>query len=96
MAKFVLPQALGKAAATLFRQPTIIPCHRGRDTQRQALLPEQRIAPVPTAVGPDGTLLGEVDDVLDIFIAWPGDIRLAGRERHTNRVHTGDKIAIVT
>ena len=43
-------------------EPALVARHRRRDAQREALLAEKRVAPVPRADAPDRPLLGEVDD----------------------------------
>ncbi len=77
MAKLVLPQALGKAADDVARaafgilgaedehvlgEPAFLASDSGGDTERQALLAEQRVAAVAAADRPDRVVLGEVAD----------------------------------
>ena len=86
IARLVLPQALGNAAAMYFvtpcgagqledqhvlGQPALVAGHHAGDAQGVALLAEQRVAAVPGAEGPDRPLLGELHDVLGV-VARPG------------------------
>ena len=68
--------------------PAFVARDVGGDAQREALLTQQRVAAIARTVGPDFAGLGEMDDVF-LFVAWPRHIRLAGRERHADRVHAG-------
>src|ERR671939_565203 len=54
MARLVLPHALG--------QPALVAAHRGGDPQREALLPEQRIAAIAGPDAPDRARIGKVHD----------------------------------
>ena len=102
MAKLVLPHALGKAAATyvllalrvcdahdqhVLGEPSLVASHLRGDAQREALLAEQGVAAVATAVAPDRALLGEVHDVLDVGVARPRHVLVAGGERCADGVH---------
>ncbi len=70
-------------------QPAFIARDIRRDAQREAFLAQQRIAAVAGTVGPDFAGFREVNDVL-LFVAGPGNIRLAGLERRAHGVHAGD------
>ena len=101
MARLVLPQALGNAAATYLRdalgagqledqhvlgEPALVARHHAGDAQGVALLAEQRVAAVAGAEGPDRPLLGELHDVLGV-VARPRRRRPGRRlERHADRV----------
>ena len=101
MARLVLPQALGKAAAMylvdalgagqledqhVLGQPALVAGHHAGDAQGVALLAEQRVAAVAGAVGPDRALLGELHDVLGV-VAGPRRRRPGRRlERRADRV----------
>ncbi len=73
----------------VLRQPTFITSHGGSDAQGKALLAEQRIATVATAIAPDLTRLGEVNDVL-LLVAGPSHILLPFLQRCSHGVHAGD------
>ncbi|OWW20117.1 hypothetical protein AYR66_12055 [Noviherbaspirillum denitrificans] len=73
-------------------QPALVAAHRGRDTQREALLAQQRIAAVAGAVGPDFAGFRIMDDVLG-FIARPRDILLTRTQRLADGVHAGHELA---
>ena len=60
-------------------QPALVAGHRRGDAQREALLAEQRVAAVAGAEGPDLPRLGEVDDVLVVRVAGPGNVLVARR-----------------
>ena len=77
MARLVLPEALGMAAAMyvispvgilhaedqhVLGEPAFLPRLGGGDAQRVALLAEQRVAAVAGPDAPDQPLLGEVQD----------------------------------
>ena len=109
MAKLVLPQALGNAAAMYVfsssgdSTPRISMCSASQPwsramhdaiRRREALLAQQRIAAVTAAERPDRPFLGEVDDVLVLGVAGPGHVLLTGRERHPHGVHAGDEEAV--
>ena len=68
--------------------------HRRGDPQREALLAQQGVAAVARAVGPDLARLGVVDDVLVLGVARPRHVLLALGERHADRVHAGDEVAV--
>ena len=67
------------------------------DAMRRAkhFFPEKRISAVPRSERPDLARLGEVDDVLVLRVAGPGDVGLPGFERSTDRVHARDELAVV-
>ena len=67
----------------------------GSDTQRQALLAEQRVAAVAGTVGPDQVFFREVGDVF-LFdrSAGPAAVFLAGFERSADGVQAGNEIAV--
>src|SRR6266567_8783461 len=50
--------------------------------------------PTPVA-GPDRALLGEVYDVLGLFVTWPWDVLLAWSKRHADRVRARDEVAVL-
>ncbi len=75
-------------------QPALVAGHRRGDPQREALLAEQRVAAVAGAEGPDLARLRVVDDVLVVLVAGPGDVLDALAERHPDRVHAGDEVAV--
>ena len=94
----VLDLALGRGQLEdqhVLGQPALVAGHRRGDPQREALLAEQGVAAVARAVGPDLARLGVVDDVLVVRVARPGDVLLALGERHADRVHAGDELAVV-
>ena len=91
MAKFVLPHALGNAAATyvfspcgtldaqdqhVLRHPAFVARDVRSNAQRKALLAQQRIAAVARSVRPDLARLREMHDVLRL-VARPRHILLA-------------------
>src|SRR6266581_1866292 len=55
IAKFVLPQALG--------EPALVAAHHRGNAQREALLAQQRVAPIAGTKAPDLARLGKVHDV---------------------------------
>ena len=67
------------------------------DAQREAFFAEQRVAAVTGTVGPDGRIVGEMDDVffLRIRFARPGDVLLTGRERRADGVDARNERAFV-
>ena len=93
MAKFVLPQALGKGRGDVglvalrvgdahdqhvLGEPALVAGHRRGDAQGEALLAEQGVAAVAAAVAPDRALLGEVHDVLVLGVARPRHVLVPG------------------
>ena len=74
--------------------PALVARHRRGDPQREALLAEQGVAAVAGAEGPDLPRLGVVDDVLVVLVAGPGDVLDALGQRHPDRVHAGDELAV--
>ena len=75
-------------------QPALVARHARGDPQGEALLAQERIAAVAAAVRPDGAFLGEVDDVLLLGVAGPGDVLLPGPQGHADRVDAGDEEAV--
>src|SRR5690606_13949861 len=61
----------------VLRQPALVACHGGSDTQRETLLAQQRVSAVARAVGPDLARLREMHDVLVLAVAWPAHIGLS-------------------
>ena len=97
-AAHVLDRALGGGQLEdqhVLGQPALVAGHHRGDAQSEALLAEQRVAAVAGAVGPDLARLGEVDDVLVVGVAGPGDVLLAFLERHAHRVQAGHEVAVV-
>ena len=103
MAKLVLPQAEGNAAATIgllalgafdaenehvLGHPALVARDVAGDAQSKALLAQQGVAAVTRAIRPDLAALGKMDDVF-CFVAGPGNVLLAGFERHADGVHAG-------
>ena len=75
-------------------QPAFVPGHDRGDAKGEALLPQEGVAAIARAVGPDLPGLGIVDDVL-LGVAGPGDIRLTSRKGRTEGVNCGHEEAIV-
>ncbi len=73
----------------VFRHPAFIARDVGSDTQREALLSEQRIAAISRAIAPDLSRLGEVDDVL-LLVAGPGNVSLSRLQRSAHRMQAGN------
>ena len=93
----VLDVALGRGQFEdqhVLGQPALVAGHRRGDPQREALLAEQRVAAVAGAEGPDLARLGVVDDVLVVRVAGPRDVLDALGQRHPDRVHAGDELAV--
>ena len=93
----VLDRALGRGQFEdqhVLGQPALVAGHRRGDPQREALLAEQGVAAVAGAVGPDFAGLRVVDDVLVVLVAGPGDVFDALGQRHPDRVHAGDELAV--
>ena len=74
-------------------QPALVATHHGGDPKRIALLAQQGVAAVARAVAPDGPLLGEVDDVLDV-VAGPRDVLDPGRQGHPDGVQSGHEVRV--
>ncbi len=55
-------------------EPAVVACHHRSDAQCEALLAEQSVTAVARAVRHDLACLGEVDDVLVLGVARPGDV----------------------
>ena len=75
-------------------QPASLASHSRRDAQREALLPEQRVAAVAAAERPDRVLFGEVNDVLVLFVAGPRHVAIARRKGHPHGVQAGHEAAV--
>ena len=75
--------------------PALVASHRRGDPEREALLPQQGVAAVAGAVGPDLARLGEVSDVL-LVAAGPGHVLHAFGERHSHRVQAGHVLPVST
>ena len=69
--------------------PAVASSHGRGDAQRVALLPQQRVATVSGAVGPDLVGLRELSDVL-LIVAGPGNVLLMLGQRRAHGVRTGD------
>ena len=74
--------------------PAFIAGHAGGDSQRVALLAQQRVAAVTAAERPDRPFLGEVHDVLR-GVAGPWHVVLAGPQRLADGVQAGHKVAVL-
>ena len=75
-------------------KPALVARHARGDPQGEALLAQQRIAAIAAAIRPDGAFLGEVDDVLLLGVAGPGDVLLPGPQRHADGVDAGHEEAV--
>ena len=75
-------------------QPAVVARHDRGDAQRKAFLPQQGVAAIARAVGPDLAVLGKMDDVLAIRITGPRHVRLAIGQRHPNRMDTRHEGAV--
>ncbi len=94
----VLDRALGRGELEdehVLGQPALVAGHDRGDAQGEALLAQQRVAAVARAEGPDLAGLGEVDDVLVVGVARPGDILDAVAEGHAHRVQAGHELAVL-
>ena len=78
----------------MLREPALLARHDRGDAQREAFLPEQRVAAVAAAEGPDLLGLGIMHDVLMLLVAGPGDVLLPRRKRGSNRVHARNEVAV--
>jgi hypothetical protein len=76
-------------------QPALVTGHDRGDAQREALLAEQGVAAVARPVRPDLPGLGEVDDVLVVGVAGPGDVGLAGAQRDAPPSGGRDELAVL-
>ena len=76
-------------------EPALVAGHRGGDSQREALLAEQRVPAVPRAERPDLAALRVVDDVLVVGVAGPRHVLLAVVQRSAERVDAGDELAVL-
>ncbi len=76
-------------------QPALLARHVGGDPQRKAFLPEQGVAAVTGAEGPDFACFGVVDDVLG-GIARPAHVVLTSGEWCSDGVHAGHESPVLT
>ena len=74
-------------------QPALIASQHGGDPQGITLLAQQGVAAVAGAIAPDGSFLGEVDDVLDV-IAGPRHVLDPGRQGHSDGVERGHEVRV--
>ena len=75
-------------------QPALVARHRRGDPQREALLAEQGVAAVARAVGPDFAASPGSGRCTCCPVAGPGDVFDALGQRHADRVHAGDELAV--
>ena len=78
----------------VLREPAFVARHHRGDAQREAFLPEKRVAAVARAKGPDLPRLGEMHDPLLFLVAGPGDIRFTRLEWRADRVHARHELAL--
>ena len=86
IAMLVLPQGAGKSSRNVsffslkafhsknqhvLRQPLVIPCHAGSDSQSQTLFSKQGISAITASVGNDGSLFWKMNDVGVIRVTRP-------------------------
>ena len=103
IARFVFPDADGKAPATYFTVPSgevslrISMCSASQPSSRaiteairsaKHFLPKQGVTAVARAVGPDLAALGEVDNPLVLGVARPGHVLTVACERIADRVQS--------
>ena len=74
-------------------QPALVLGHDGGDAQCVSFFAKQCVAAVAGAVGPDGTVLGEVDNPF-LIVARPWDVFLAFGEREAHGVDCRDKESV--
>ena len=107
IARLVLPQALGKAAATYFDlpgrgqlqdqhvlgEPPLVTRHHRGDPQRKALLAEQRVAAVAGAVRQISGVSGKCTMYLFSALQGHGTSWTAVGQGHPDRVKARDEVA---
>ena len=78
-------------------QPALAHRHLGAESEGEALLAEQAIPAVAASERDDLVVLGKVANHCLLRVAWPVvDNVPLGRERHTHRMQTLDKVAVVS
>jgi hypothetical protein len=77
-------------------KPALIVRHHRGDAQRKALLAEQGIAAVAGAERPDLARFRKMNDPLLFFVARPGHVLRARRERRAHRMHAWHELAVFT
>ena len=75
-------------------EPAVVTCHDAGDPESEALLSEQRVPAVARAEGDDLSGLREVDDVLVVSVAGPGDVCLTLAEWVADRVEARHEVAV--
>ena len=79
----------------MFGQPSLVPGNGGGNPQSKTLLPQQRVAPIPTPKRLDLPPLGEVGDGDILGITGPGVVVGGTRgQGNTDGVETADKVFV--
>ncbi len=90
----VAVRALDTKDQHVLGKPALLAPHQRGDAQREAFLAQQRVAAIARTVRHDRVLLGELDDVLVLLVARPGDVLLPGLERRANGMEARHEVAV--
>src|SRR5258708_18091163 len=81
----------------MFGHPSLLASNDRSDPERETFLAQQRIAAIARAIGPNGGIVGKMDDVFlpRIRFAWPRDVLLARLQRRSDRMKAGDELPVL-